>query len=317
VVKAAVLSPADALMSGRMVKAAEGMEWTAARQEAQELTLEGKRGAERHILTFVTDGKPRLREWTLTRPRSAPDGTSFEQRYRCQATSSPEGLASIEEWVFSLAPVNTVTYRLTEVKKTEALPGVRPEEIRLRFPRGTTVTDTRFGAPVEYELTEEGLPEERVESTVRNLAANKVLPGQPVPDLTFTDLKGKPFRLADQKGKVVLLFWFSSGSRLAADVAAMVQQLHQDYRRRGVQVVGLDVAEEGDPAKKAEAFGKKYKWSFPVVVDAGEALRRIGYELAVPKVAIMDGTGKLVYAEPGFDVDAVTAQLDRLTKQAE
>src|SRR5512136_226115 len=35
--------------------------------------------------------------------------------------------------------------------------------------------------------------------------------GQPAPDFTLPDLDGKPVRLADFKGKVVVLEWFNPG----------------------------------------------------------------------------------------------------------
>ncbi|HEU4752943.1 MAG TPA: redoxin family protein [Armatimonadota bacterium] len=305
-------TPADAILGHRVGKSAEGITWNSARRQKDLLTLEGTRGAEKHTVVLRMDGKPQIRSWALTRSLESPSGAVFEQQYTCEVDASDSGIRKVEEWVVNPPPAGNVAYRLTEIKKSQALSGIKPEELQVRFPKGTTVTDARAGAPVEYELTEEDIPEEKIAAAVRAIAADRVAVGQPVPDVELTDLAGKPYPLSAQKGKVLVLFWFSSRSRAASAAAKTVEAFNQEYRSRGVQFLGLDVAEDGDAAKQADAFGKQSGWRFPILLDPGAGFRRFGAETALPKVAVIDREGKLAYAGAGFDTDQVSAVIDRL-----
>jgi thiol-disulfide isomerase/thioredoxin len=73
--------------------------------------------------------------------------------------------------------------------------------------------------------------------------------GRPAPAIRGTDLDGKPYNLADAKGKVVLVvFWASWCLPCAAEVE-WFQQVAESYRTRGLQVVGinLDVLQDDGP----------------------------------------------------------------------
>ncbi len=75
------------------------------------------------------------------------------------------------------------------------------------------------------------------------------LVGKPAPPIQGTDLDGKPFNLADAKGKVVLVvFWASWCLPNEAEIEA-IQQVAESYRARGFTVVGinLDVVQDGGP----------------------------------------------------------------------
>jgi hypothetical protein len=51
-----------------------------------------------------------------------------------------------------------------------------------------------------------------------------------------------------------------------------------------------------------------------VFVDGGgEAMRRYGAVAALPKAAVVDRQGILAYVQPGIDVAALSAVLERLT----
>lgn len=75
------------------------------------------------------------------------------------------------------------------------------------------------------------------------------LVGKPAPPIQGTDIDGKPFRLADARGKVVLVvFWASWCLPCAAEIEAL-RQVAESYRGQGFQIVGvnLDTAENGHP----------------------------------------------------------------------
>jgi thiol-disulfide isomerase/thioredoxin len=78
------------------------------------------------------------------------------------------------------------------------------------------------------------------------------LVGKPAPAIQGKDLDGKPFNLADAKGKVVLIeFWASWCLPSAAEVE-WFQEVAEAYRSRGFQVVGinLDTLQDGGETLK-------------------------------------------------------------------
>ena len=65
--------------------------------------------------------------------------------------------------------------------------------------------------------------------------------GKPAPAISGTDLDGKPFNLADAKGKVVLVdFWASWSLPSGAEIDAL-QQVAELYRAQGFQIVGVNL----------------------------------------------------------------------------
>jgi thiol-disulfide isomerase/thioredoxin len=78
------------------------------------------------------------------------------------------------------------------------------------------------------------------------------LVGKPAPAIQGTALDGKPFNLADAKGKVVLVvFWASWCLPCAAELDAF-QQVAETYRGRGLQIVGIDLDTLQDGGQKLE-----------------------------------------------------------------
>jgi peroxiredoxin len=309
-------APADAILTRRAGKVLAGITWSSEKAQGTELTLEGKRGEERHILVLSKDPFPHVRAWTLVRTLKSPEGRAFDQTYECIVRSgeTPGLLEKVEEWVLVGGSGTTLSYRITEVKKTEPLPELKPEELGLRFPKGTYVTDARGEVPIEYQQTAEGVNEADIAETARLLAQGRVKPGQPAPVFELKDEKGKLTRLDQFRGDVVVLFWFATGSRPAQEAAPIIQLVHDRYRKKGTRVIGLWLADAGQMWAEADAFRKRYKWSFPLYEDPeGEAVLRYGLVPGVPKVAIVDRSGTLVYAEPGVDVEALVPILDKLT----
>ena len=307
-------SPGDAVLGRRVAGAVKGIEWTAARAEGEQLTLEGKRGTERHTLVVGRAPRPHVKSWQLIRQLTGPGGEKLEQTYSCAVTlgEAPGSVQRIEEWVVNPPPPANIAHRVTEVRKMEPLAALKPEELAVRFPAGTRVTDARGDVPVDYVQTVQGVSEEAVSETARKLTEGRVKPGQTAPDIELRDLKGAPVHLNEYHGRTVVLFWFSSQSGPSGAAAKAIKELSEEYKTYRVQFLGLNVGEDTMAAKRADEFRSRYKWSFPVLLDEGEGLRRYGAVAGVPKVAVIDRNGILTYVQPGVDPDAIAAALDKL-----
>jgi len=85
-------------------------------------------------------------------------------------------------------------------------------------------------------------------------------------NFTLKDMNGRDFRLADYKGKVILLdFWATWCGPCKYEIPGFVE-LQDQYGSQGLQVVGVSV---DDTADKLPPFVKEFKMNYPVLVGLG------------------------------------------------
>ncbi|HEY1694338.1 MAG TPA: TlpA disulfide reductase family protein [Polyangiaceae bacterium] len=101
-------------------------------------------------------------------------------------------------------------------------------------------------------------------------AAADALVGETPPEWqTERWMNTAPLRLADLRGKVVLVRWWTAGCPFCSDTAPALRRFDHDYAARGLVVVGLyhhKGAEPFDP-RVYEDTARQYGFTFPVAVD--------------------------------------------------
>ena len=95
------------------------------------------------------------------------------------------------------------------------------------------------------------------------------MPASSLPDIIAQDITGKPVRLADHAGQVLLIVNTASACGFTPQFAGL-EKLWQDYGARGLVIVGFPSNEFGhqDPGSNSEigAFCQKnYGVSFPMM----------------------------------------------------
>jgi len=87
--------------------------------------------------------------------------------------------------------------------------------------------------------------------TVKDFVASRLarldLVGKPAPAIAGTDLDGRTIRLADSRGDVVLVVFWTSWCLNCAEEASRLNAVYAAYRERGLRIVGinLDPLQEG------------------------------------------------------------------------
>jgi uncharacterized protein (TIGR03067 family) len=160
--------------------------------------------------------------------------------------------------------------------------------------------------------------------------------GNSVPELSdVVAWKGEPVKLADQKGKIVLLEFWGYWCGGCIQKMPVLMELHQKFKDRGVVIIGIHVDADGD-VDTAQALDEKlslYKdklWKgkdipFPVALvsgkreseseDAGRGTVANRYGVrGYPSTLIIDREGKLVGKLSTGDVKNASERIEYLLR---
>jgi peroxiredoxin len=126
---------------------------------------------------------------------------------------------------------------------------------------------------------------------------------------TFRTMDGQEVRLADLKGKVVVISFGGTWVPLASKELPALQKIADRYSSRGVQVywVSINSAKPGARNYAADAdlqaFAQKHNLKLPVLRDPDQvAYKSFGLD-AVPTVVIIDRQGNVAHKQVGFGTD--------------
>ncbi|MEO5719116.1 MAG: TlpA disulfide reductase family protein [Chthoniobacterales bacterium] len=127
---------------------------------------------------------------------------------------------------------------------------------------------------------------------VANTGANRVAPGW-----ELKNLEGKPVKLSDFKGKVVVLnFWATWCPPCRREIPDLVA-LQKQYAGKGLVIVGVSL-DEGGPAT-VTPFVKKMGINYPVVMGDQKTAAAYGGIEVVPTTFIIDKTGRIAAVRQG------------------
>ncbi|HKR02504.1 MAG TPA: thioredoxin family protein [Pyrinomonadaceae bacterium] len=119
--------------------------------------------------------------------------------------------------------------------------------------------------------------------------------GQPVADFKLPDVDGQEHSLSSVKGRngTVIIF-ISAQCPMVAAYAERIEKLAQDYRARGVNVVGINsnATETVDDIKHHISSNN---FSFAVLRDKGSKIADMLGAERTPEVYFLDAANKLVY----------------------
>ena len=112
--------------------------------------------------------------------------------------------------------------------------------------------------------------------------------GSPAPLL---DLTGKPVRLADLRGRLVLLNFWATWCPPCQAETPILRDLDAQYRSRGLSIVGIAV-QETTPADVA-AYAAKYGIGYTIGFDASADVFRTYQVFALPTQVLIGPDGRV------------------------
>lgn len=131
-------------------------------------------------------------------------------------------------------------------------------------------------------------------------AENRKAPAAYVKSETYFSLplySGGKIGLESLAGKPVFVMFFANYCPYCRKAAPFVEKIHENYKKAGLEVVGISVDE--DPGKAA-AFVKQFALTFPVAIEGREVSARYGAH-GVPYLYLLDKQHKLINLWAGYD----------------
>lgn len=121
--------------------------------------------------------------------------------------------------------------------------------------------------------------------------------GSTMPEYSAVSLDGSKFNLADHRGKVVLLNLWATWCGPCRYEIPELQSLHDRYKGKGFEVVGVSIDEGG--AEAVREFVDEQKMTYPVVLDPEGKLANIMETSVLPTTVLLDRDGKVVWKKMG------------------
>lgn len=106
------------------------------------------------------------------------------------------------------------------------------------------------------------------------------------PDFRLPDVEGKPLRLFDQKGKLVLLnFWFVDCKPCVTETVSL-KELHKTYADQGLRIIAIAL----DSSDRLRPFIQQYQLPY-AVLPKGKALADYYGVVTYPTSFLLDKQG--------------------------
>jgi thiol-disulfide isomerase/thioredoxin len=124
---------------------------------------------------------------------------------------------------------------------------------------------------------------------VANQNAYSVEVGASLPDCTLASMEDKQnLSLSQYQGKVIYVDFWASWCGPCAKSFPFLNEMHEQFKDQGLQIVGVNLDENADDAK---AFLAKYPASFTVAADVSKQCAKDFAVKAMPSSYLIDRNG--------------------------
>jgi peroxiredoxin len=128
-------------------------------------------------------------------------------------------------------------------------------------------------------------------------ASAALTPSAGAPDFTLPSLDGPNLRLAEQRGRVVMINFWATWCGPCRIEMPHLSRLYDKYRDAGFTVLAVNIDEE---PRKAAALAKQLGMRFPVLLDTDKKVSRL-YDLStMPSTVLVDRDGRVRYVHRGY-----------------
>jgi peroxiredoxin Q/BCP len=140
--------------------------------------------------------------------------------------------------------------------------------------------------------------------------------GQPAPDFTLKTTTGTDFRLSEQRGRHLVLFFYPKDETPGCTAEACAfRDEYQDFQDLGADVIGISSDSEASHQK----FTQKNRLPFPLLADVGGRVRKL-YEVPRALLGLLPGRVTFVVDKEGiirYIFNSLSGATDHVSKTKE
>jgi peroxiredoxin len=126
-----------------------------------------------------------------------------------------------------------------------------------------------------------------------SVSAKSAATRKPAPDFTLKDAGGTSVKLSDLRGKVVLLnFWATWCGPCALEIPWFIE-FEQQFKSRGLEVVGVSMDEDGWAAIKP--YVAEHKLNYRVLLGNDSVSQLFGGVESLPTTFVIDREGRFAF----------------------
>ncbi|HWT03232.1 MAG TPA: TlpA disulfide reductase family protein [Pyrinomonadaceae bacterium] len=119
-------------------------------------------------------------------------------------------------------------------------------------------------------------------------------------DAPLETLDGKPFKLSDLKGKVLVIdLWATWCGPCRVSIPELVN-LQKEFGPKGFEVIGLDIDPDEDTPEKVRAFAKEYEINYKLAFADRELALSLMRGGNIPQSIIVSREGQIIEHLVGF-----------------
>lgn len=134
-------------------------------------------------------------------------------------------------------------------------------------------------------------------SSTSSLSAIPVKVDYAAPQLSLTDLAGKPASLADYRGQVVLVNLWATWCPPCKEEMPALESFYRKHAQDGFTIVAIN---DGDPTPDVVQFVKDYGLTFPVWLDPKYTATEKAFKtLNLPSSYVIDRDGRIILSWVG------------------
>lgn len=145
----------------------------------------------------------------------------------------------------------------------------------------------------------------------------KVLGEKTVPSVTLNDVNGKKVDVADysKSGKITVLSFWATWCVPCKKELTNISDLYEEWQKKyNVQIVAISI-DDSRSTTKVKPYVDGQRWSYDVLLDVNQDLKRALNIQSVPFTVVVDQNGKIIYTHSGYvdgDEYALEEELKKL-----